>query len=100
MTKLVLTSVEEFENLFNQKDVKITNGIVYGIRNAIHNKAKTANLFEIIFQHEDTYYEITLPKAQWGKALTSCIEKYEEREMWDDAIDTYNLTKLIDAYSS
>lgn len=100
MTKLILESVQEFENLFNQKDIKITNGIVYGIRNAIENKVKTAYLFEIRFQHEDTFYEITLPRPQWKKALTSCIKKYEEQEMWDDAIDTYNLTKVLDDHSS
>ena len=43
----------------------------------------------------DDGLEVNLPKDQWTTALENCQTKYHELEMFDEAIDVYNLRKEI-----
>lgn len=95
MKKLVFTSTEEFSEYFKGKSPELTNAIVHAIREAFMFHKKTANLFEISFEENDTLFEISLPHKQWISALENCLKHYEEWEMNDDAIDTYLLIKEI-----
>ena len=47
MVKLHFNSPEEFESLFKSRDIRITNTIVKGIKDAMQDNARTAKLFEI-----------------------------------------------------
>ena len=95
MMKLTFKNAEEFNSLFSSNDRRITDGIVYGIRCAVENKNSTADLFELSFEGDVTAFELTLSSTQWEQALTTCIKKYEEQSLYDDAIDTYQLLKKI-----
>ena len=49
MKKLKLKSTEEFEDLFRNKTMKVTNHIVEGISHAMENNIKVADLYEVSF---------------------------------------------------
>ena len=93
--KLSLKDVKEFEAMFKTPNVKIANGIVKGIEESFDKKKKTAQLFEFNFDGDDYEYTVSLPSAQWASALKACLKQYESMEMFDEAIDTYQLIKKV-----
>jgi uncharacterized protein Yka (UPF0111/DUF47 family) len=95
MKRIKVDSVEHFAELFKVKTVEMTNAIKESIQEAISQKKRTANLFEVEIEGIDTVMGITLSKRQWIDALETCLKHYEEWEHSDDAIDTYLLIKQL-----
>ena len=95
MKQFVFETPEEFDALFNGKNLKVTEAITDGIRVAVQAKKKQADLFEISFEGGDTAFDISLPSIEQPQALSKCLEIYEQEEMYDDAIDTYQLIKQV-----
>ncbi len=95
MKQFVFESPQEFDTFFSGKNIKITEAITDGIRLAVQARKKHADLFEISFEGADTAYDIGIPSTEWPQALAKCLEFYEEAEMYDDAIDTYQLIKQV-----
>lgn len=91
MVKLHFLDPSEFEGLFKNNSIKVTNAIVKGIQDAMQNGKRTAPLFEISFDEVDSFYEISLPQSQWSSALQACLDHYHREEMVDEAIDTWKL---------
>lgn len=91
VVNLHFESTSEFETLFKSHTLKVTNAIVQGIEEAMQDKKKTAQLFELTFSDADMVYEITLPSSQWPQALQSCLDHYHELQMADEQIDTWKL---------
>lgn len=95
MRQFTFETPEEFDAFFTGKNVEVTEAIIDGIRVAIEAKKKHADLFEVTFEGADTAFDISLPSTEWPKALAKCLEIYEQAEMYDDAIDTYQLIKQV-----
>lgn len=95
MRKLQIESLDELESIFREKSVDMTNNIREGIQEAFEKKKKTALLFEIELEGMDTSFEISLTSKEWVTALENCLRHYEEWEMSDDAIDTWQLIQKI-----
>lgn len=95
MRQFTFETPEEFDAFFTGKNVQVTEAIIDGIRVAIKAKKKHADLFEVTFEGADTAFDISLPSTEWPQALAKCLEIYEQAEMYDDAIDTYQLIKQV-----
>ncbi len=91
MKKIHLKNTAEFENLFKNKTLKITDHIVEGISDAMEKNIKVADLFEVSFEGEEMVYEISLPQSQWATALQSCLDIYHKEGLSDECIDTWKL---------
>jgi len=95
MVKLHFKTTEEFEVLFKSKKRNVTDAIVDGIQQAMMNRKKTAQLFEITFEEEETMFDISLPRAEWQQALSASLEHYHELEADDECIDTWKLLEAV-----
>jgi hypothetical protein len=99
MKEFEFDSMEEFDGLFDSTDAKsveeVSMTIFQGIKNAMDNGESEAELFSISFRNADDGLEVTLPKDQWGIALENCQKKFHQLELFDQAIDVYNLRKEI-----
>lgn len=93
--KLSFTNINEFEKMFLSPNIKVADGIVRGIRSSLSKKKKSALLFEFSFEGDEYEYTVSLPKEQWNTALKACLKKYEEFELFDQAIDTYQLIQEV-----
>lgn len=98
MVKLHFNSPEEFESLFKSKDIRITNTIVKGIKDAMSNNARTAKLFEISFEGAEMAFEIALPQKEWMGALKTSLDHYHENNLVDEQIDTWELLEVVKAW--
>lgn len=95
MVKLHFETTEEFEQLFKTKTLSVTRAIYSGIEEAVTNRKKTANLFQITFEQAEMMYDISLPFSQWQPALEKCLEHYHKEELSDEAIDCWKLLEAI-----
>ena len=98
MVKLHFNSPEEFESLFKSRDIRITNTIVKGIKDAMQDNARTAKLFEISFEEAEIAYEIALPQKEWMGALKTSLNHYHEKNLVDEQIDTWELLEVVKAW--
>lgn len=95
MKKLYITSVSHLEDLFKGKSVDMTNSIRNSIQEAIENNKKTAQLFEIEVEGLDSVFEISITSREFQTALENCLKHYQEWEMYDDEIDTWQLLEKL-----
>jgi hypothetical protein len=95
MKRFTFDALDDFETFFSGSNDGVTDAIVEGIREAVENKKKTANCFELGFDEGDDFYEVSLPLGEWPKALSACMTKYEQAERYDEAIDTFQLLKEV-----
>lgn len=95
MKRLLVEGLNEFSDMFREKDVEMTTSIRDSIQEALDQNKRTANLFEVEFEGVETIIEISLPKSQWKIALENCLKHFHEWEMSDDEIDTFLLLKKL-----
>lgn len=93
MKRFTFDEVTDFSNFFNGNNDEITDAIVEGIKEAIEAEKDEAELFELGFNEEDDFFEVSLEKGEWPQALSACMTKYEDAERFDDVIETYQLLK-------
>jgi len=91
MINLHFNDPSEFENLFGNKNLEITNATVKGIADAMRRNKKSAHLFNVTFSDHEFEYEIIMSSLNWPDALESCLDFYHKNEMSDEAIDTWKL---------
>lgn len=99
MLDLEFNDSEEFNDYFDPDNVstkkELTETIFEGIKEAHTSGSDTADLFVISFVEEEDVLEVSLSRGEWDVALKNCQEKFHELEQFDDAIDAYNLRKVI-----
>lgn len=100
MKQLHFESAYDFAEFFKEKSPEITVAIYSAIKEAVQFQKKTAKLFEISIEDQDSVFEISLPKNQWETALGNCLKHFEEWEMTDDAIDTWQLIQQVKEWKS
>jgi len=93
MKRFTFDEVTDFSNFFDGNNDEITDAIVEGIKEAIEAEKDEAELFELGFNEEDDFFEVSLEKGEWPQALSACMTKYEDAERYDDVIETYQLLK-------
>ena len=98
MVKLHFNSPGELESLFKSRDIRITNTIVKGIKDAMQNNTRTAKLFEISFEGAEMAYEIALPQKEWMGALKTSLDHYHEKNLVNEQIDTWELLEVVKAW--
>lgn len=93
MKRFTFDEVTDFSNFFAGNNSEVTDAIVEGIKEAIEAEKDEAELFELGFNEEDDFFEVSLEKGEWPQALSACMSKYEEAERYDDVIEAYELLK-------
>jgi len=99
MKSIQFETAAEFETLFKKKTEAVTDAIVESIELAMMDNKKIADIFEVSIIDADTSYIISLNKAEWTAALTSCLDHYHTSQSDPDkAIDTWKLLEAAKVY--
>ena len=93
MKRFTFDEVTDFSTFFSGNNHEVTDAIFEGIKEAIEAGVEEAELFELGFHEEDDFFEVSLAKDEWPQALSACMNKYEEAEMYDQVIDAFELLK-------
>lgn len=92
---LTFETIDEFQKLFKEKNLEITEHIFNGIRSAVKSNAYTANLFDISLEGDENVYEISMSRDKWPEALEQVKMYYHDFSEYDKAIDAHLLIQKV-----
>jgi hypothetical protein len=91
--KLKLESIEDFQQMMESKDIRITESIVGGILKNLNTKKKEIKVLSINFKDDDSIFEISVDKEYFIETLEENLpifakeERYEDCQIIKNAID-------------
>ena len=81
--KLYYENLYQFEAALDNRDFKITSGIVEGILDAMFKNRALAHIFEVSFADGSDVYYLSLNKKEWAETLRRCLPDYEKKELYE-----------------
>lgn len=95
VTSFEFETVEEFEEFAENARDKICSCILFSLGKAFEEGENDPIIFDVTVRHDTNIYEIFLNKSEWITGLTTCIEVFTDRNLPDEAIDTYLLIQKL-----
>jgi len=96
MDLFVVDSWEDLDDALDAGDIEITNAIFQKIKRGVKRKFKRVKVFSVTLTDEPEYsYDWYLDREEFPKALTNCLEVYEEKEMYEECAE---IMKLIQTF--
>lgn len=87
MSKLIVTSIEDFKEKAEGASFEICKYIYPAIKRGIERGVRSVKVFDLIIKGDPmNEYSFTLEKSQWRKALTTCLESYSNEELYEECI--------------
>lgn len=87
MSKIIVESLEDFKEKAENANFEICKYIYPAIKRGIEKQRRSVKVFDLILKGDPMHeYSFTLDKAQWKKALTTCLEAYSNQELYEDCI--------------
>jgi len=90
--EIIVNSVDDFQEMIDEKDFRIAKSIVEGILANLENPKKNIHLLSIVCTDDDAIYDITVEKQHFATTLEENLahyvreEKYEECQIIADTI--------------
>jgi len=87
---------EEFQEMIDNKDFRISESIVEGIFANLNSKKNNIHLLSIICEDEGVEYDITIEKKHFAETLEENLVHYVREERYEDCqkiADTISMLK-------
>lgn len=96
MDLFVVDSWEDLDAALDAGDLQITKVIYEKIRKGVKRNFKRVKIFSVTLVDEPEYsYDWYLEKKEYGKALSNCLEVYEEQEMYEECAEIMKMLKQL-----
>lgn len=89
-------TLEEFQDLVDNKNFKISQAIVTSILRNIKTRKKNVHVLSVRCLEEDTIFDITLEKNNFSDTLKDNLKYFEEREMYEKCADITKAISFLD----
>jgi len=93
------SSREHFERESADKDlfanVQMAEQGLVDIREAIEKGINTITLYKVILDNIDAILIVDLPRSEWQSFIDQSIEIFHNNEMYDDALDAWELKEEL-----
>lgn len=92
-TKLRLESIEDFQQMMLEKDIRISESIVGTILKNLNTKKKEIKVLDVNFKEDNSIFEISVDKDYFIETLEANLpifireERYEDCRIIQNAID-------------
>ena len=83
-TEFTVNNNQEFQDMIDGKDFRISKSIVDAILNNINSKKKNVHILSVICLEEDSTFDITLERKHFAQTLQENLQYYIERELYED----------------
>lgn len=94
MNLFVVDSWEDLDEAMDKGDLNITNAIYERIKRGVNRNFKRVKIFAVTLTDEPDYqYDWYLERNQFSKALSNCLEVYEQQEMYEECAE---IMKMLD----
>ena len=82
--KITVNNTEEFQELVDQKDFRISQAIVEGILDNVSSKKKYVHVLSITCLEEGEIYDITVERKHFAETLEENLPYYIREEYYED----------------
>jgi protein-arginine kinase activator protein McsA len=94
--EFVVGTSDEFQEMVDSKDFRISESIVEGIFANLTSKKKNIHLLSVVCEEEGSVYDITIEKKHFAETLEENLVHYVREERYEDCqkiADTINVLK-------
>lgn len=98
VAEITVNNSDEFQELVDQKDFRISKAIVEGILANINSKKKYIHVLSITCLEDDEIYDITVERKYFAETLEENLPYYIREEKYEDCqriVSTINELKNI-----
>jgi hypothetical protein len=88
-------STEEFQELINNKDFRISKHIVEGILANLNTKKKHVHVLSVVCEDEDEIFDITVERKHFAETLDENLKYYVENEEYEGCQKIIEAIKLL-----
>ena len=85
-TEITVQNADEFQQMVDNRDFRISEAIVKGILKNINSKRKNVHVLSVTCLEEDSTFDITLERKHFAQTLQENLPHYIERELYEDCI--------------
>jgi hypothetical protein len=84
VAEITVNNSDEFQELVDQKDFRISKAIVDGILDNINSKKKYIHVLSITCLEEGEIYDITVERKHFAETLEENLPYYIREEQYED----------------
>ena len=84
VAEITVNNSDEFQELVDQKDFRISKAIVEGILDNINSKKKYVHVLSITCLEEGEIYDITVERKHFAETLEENLPYYIREEQYED----------------
>ena len=96
MDLFIIDSWEDLDAALDAGDLEITKVIYDKIKRGVKRKFKRVKIFSVTLVDEPEYsYDWYLESKEYSKALTNCLEVYEEKEMYEECAEIVKILEVL-----
>ena len=82
--EIQVDSTDDFQELIDNKDFRISKAIVDGILDNIETKKKHVHVLSVVCMDEGEIYDITIERKFFSETLDENLKYYIENEQYED----------------
>jgi hypothetical protein len=83
---LQVRSIEDFQDMVNEKDFDIAKAVVNTVLDNLKTRKKTICVLSVKCMEENQVLDITLDKTHFVDTLKTNLPYFEKREMYEDCV--------------
>ena len=84
VAEITVNNSDEFQELVDQKDFRISKAIVDGILDNINSKKKHIHVLSVTCLEEGEIYDITVERKHFAETLEENLPYYVQEERYED----------------
>ncbi len=84
VAEITVNNSDEFQELVDQKDFRISKAIVEGILDNINSKKKHVHVLSVTCIDDDEVYDITVERKHFAETLEENLPYYVIEELYED----------------
>jgi hypothetical protein len=84
VAEITVNNTEEFQELVDNKDIRIARAIVEGILENIGTKKKHVHVLSVTCLEEGEIYDITVERKHFAETLEENLPYYIREELYED----------------
>ena len=91
VAEITVNNTDEFQELVDNKDIRIAKAIVDGILENMNNKKKHVHVLSVNCLEEASTFDITLDRKYFAETLQENLKYYVEQELYEEC------SKIVEA---
>ena len=89
--EITVQNTDEFQEMVDNKDFRLSEAIVSGILNNINGKKKHIHVLSITCLEEEEIYDITVERKYFAETLEENLPHYVREERYEDCQKLVNI---------